>query len=213
MLIDHNRVFVCVYVSVTPFDRLVPDLSEDDYPSSKSDSSDQEDEQLARHPLHSLSSASPSHHRHQQQQKQQQHVHADLASTPSTTSASSSASATAISSPAAHAPSATAPVSKSSDEDDDIGDGLRTAIGVIGLGSGTAIVSHAVHLDRSAGSMATVGIAGGGGHQVERRRRKLPEIPKNRKCKFGLSVIFFVAYKLGINTILYVDNRNVYFVH
>lgn len=85
----------------------------------------------------------------------------------------------------------TSGVSKSSDEDDDdIGDGLRT-LGGVGGGVGVAIVateqlsttttvSSAPKIASHAANLTTVG---GIGPQVERRRRKLPEIPKNRKCE------------------------------
>lgn len=59
---------------------------------------------------------------------------------------------------------------KSSDEDDEIGDGLRTNVAST---IQTDSISHGTHLERS-GSMP----------QVERRRRKLPEIPKNKSIKF-----------------------------
>lgn len=60
---------------------------------------------------------------------------------------------------------------KSSDEDDEIGDGLRTNVApTIQMDTNSHGGSH---LERS-GSMP----------QVERRRRKLPEIPKNKSTKF-----------------------------
>lgn len=58
---------------------------------------------------------------------------------------------------------------KSSDEDDEIGDGLRTNVGSTIMQPEIVSHNHSGQLERS-GSMPT----------VERRRRKLPEIPKNK---------------------------------
>lgn len=112
-------------------------------------------------------------------------------------------------------------VSKSSDEDDEIGDGLRTiantgsvavvvgtasngaeassssngvganACGGVGVAQHT-IVSHAAHMQ-----------ATGGSGQVERRRRKLPEIPKNRKCK---RTTLYIRYVPLIRPLIYTQH-------
>lgn len=70
-------------------------------------------------------------------------------------------------------------LTKNRDEDDEIGDGLRMAAptcGPIGLAQASIIPTHSVHLERTSSLPFIPG-------QVERRRRKLPEIPKNKKCK------------------------------
>lgn len=138
------------------FNRLVPDLIDDDYPSSKSDSSDQEDDMTAR------------------------------------ASKALNAKNAALLSNGAKVTSGDQINGKSSDEDDEICDGLRTVNGqtkcedscqsivITTLESATipttvTIPSHAVHLERTSSLSFIPG-------QTERRRRKLPEIPKNKKC-------------------------------
>lgn len=145
------------YIYIYPFTSLVPDLIDDDYPSSKSDSSDQEEESSA-----------------------------------CTTKALNAKNAALLSN-GATANSGEHLNGKSSDEDDEICDGLRTiniqmnvedeshSIVITTLESSAIptteiIPSHAVHIDRNSSLAFVPG-------QVERRRRKLPEIPKNKKCK------------------------------
>lgn len=64
---------------------------------------------------------------------------------------------------------------QSNPEDDEIGDGLRTTSTVQSL-SDTIDFSQQNSADRTQQTPFTAA-------KVERRRRKLPEIPKNRKCK------------------------------
>lgn len=137
------------------FIRLVPDLNDDDYPSSKSDSSDQEDESMAKHA--------------------------------STTNALNAKNAALLANGATSA--IIEQSNKSSDDDDEICDGLRTfaptidasqsitltTLATVAPGA-TTIPSHAIHLERTSSLSFIPG-------QVERRRRKLPEIPKNKKCE------------------------------
>lgn len=104
---------------------IVPALDDEDYPSSKSDSSDQEDQ--------------PS---------------------PRTVSALQSAKNLTLNIKLGSA--------KTSDEDDEIGDGLRT--------TSVQPANTSTQLERT-NSLPFIP------QQVERRRRKLPEIPKNKKCK------------------------------
>lgn len=109
---------------------IVPDLNDEDYPSSKSDSSDQEDDAITKISKHMVIKTISS-------------------------------------------------VNKSSDEDDEIGDGLRTTTAVAATTitqPASIIPSHAAYLERTSSLPFILG-------QVERRRRKLPEIPKNKKCK------------------------------
>lgn len=156
--------YVCIWIllifrCIFRLSRLVPDLIDDDYPSSKSDSSDQEDESSAR-----------------------------------TTKALNAKNAALLSNGATTVTSSDHLKSKSSDEDDEICDGLRTINGqtkfedssqsivITTLDTSTVspavkIPSHAVHLDRISSMSFHPG-------QVERRRRKLPEIPKNKKCEY-----------------------------
>lgn len=62
--------------------------------------------------------------------------------------------------------------SNNNDEDDEIGDGLRT------IQPTTNIHTHlSNHLERTNSLPFIPG-------QVERRRRKLPEIPKNKRCMY-----------------------------
>lgn len=72
-------------------------------------------------------------------------------------------------------------------EDDELGDGLRTGptslnilqqeqTEVALIPSHTVQLAHSSHLARTSSLPWIPG--------VERRRRKLPEIPKNKKCKF-----------------------------
>lgn len=110
--------------------RIVPNLDEDS-PSSKSDSSDQEDGPvsitLLTQPL--------------------QHHHPKLVLNLKPFTAKSNSA-----------------------EDDEIGDGLRTVYPT------TATSKHASILERTNSLPFLPG-------SMERRRRKLPEIPKNKKCK------------------------------
>lgn len=101
-------------------------MDDDDYPSSKSDSSDQEDQPNSKTHVSSLQSA------------KNLTLNIKLGSV------------------------------KTSDEDDEIGDGLRT--------TSLQPSDSTTQLERT-NSLPFIP------QPVERRRRKLPEIPKNKKCK------------------------------
>lgn len=64
------------------------------------------------------------------------------------------------------------PITAKDDEDDEIGDGLRTGTGIQTV---TSKATHPLNLERT----NSLPFLPGG---VERRRRKLPEIPKTKKC-------------------------------
>ncbi len=101
-------------------------MDDEDYPSSKSDSSDQEDQPNPKTQVSALQSA------------KNLTLNIKLGS------------------------------AKTSDEDDEIGDGLRT--------TSLQPANSTTQLERT-NSLPFIP------QQVERRRRKLPEIPKNKKCK------------------------------
>lgn len=103
-------------------------MDDEDYPSSKSDSSDQEDQINTKTLVSNLQSA------------KNLTLNIKLGSI------------------------------KTGDEDDEIGDGLRTVSLQPNLNSTT-------QLERT-NSLPFIP------QQVERRRRKLPEIPKNKKCNY-----------------------------
>lgn len=77
-------------------------------------------------------------------------------------------------------------MNKSSDEDDD---GLRTTNPVAGstttVDSKIGVQQTDAHLERTNSLSFIPG-------QVERKRRKLPEIPKNKKCKFQIFYQFYI---------------------
>lgn len=168
------RFNICTHNVNAYFHRLVPDLTEDDYPSSKSDSSDQEDD--------------PHQTRHRSSIIAQHTPYALAGSVINNNHHKPAINGGATSVVGLLEPTSASAVSKSSDEDDDIGDGLqqlRAASGAAGSDAAvaghhqqSAVVSNVAHAERCG---AVPHLAGSG--QVERRRRKLPEIPKHRKCK------------------------------
>lgn len=132
-------VFVCIY-------RIVPNLDDDDSPTSKSDESN--DDEVIDLKSVQIGSTVPS------SMLIQNAVSKTLASLKCTLQGNT--------------------------EDDEIGDGLRTTAAMIA--SATPEISEFSQqnygTDRSVGQQPPPLFG-----KVERRRRKLPEIPKNRKCK------------------------------
>ena len=134
---------------------LVPDLDEDS-PSSKSDVSDQEDGQISVINLKTI---------------------AKVAVTAGTINTSASATITTTS--ASIQKTQLLSSSNSSAEDDELGDGLRSTTSGIGLPVHHGHVQHGGVPPQLARTNSLPYIPG----QTERRRRKLPEIPKNKKCE------------------------------
>lgn len=127
--------------------RLVPDIDEE-YPSSKSDSSDQEDEKLDF--LHNIQSQQP----------------------PSLTSVLSSQSASFI--------KATAGLNLCNNNNSSSTSGANYS-GLIIDGGGLSDVNETPTVNSEKQHIFSNSIGGNG---MERKRRKLPEIPKVKKSKF-----------------------------
>lgn len=75
-------------------------------------------------------------------------------------------------------------------EDDELGDGLRTGPSSLNKNQQQTDSGSATNLTQSSQLARTSSLPWIPG-QVERRRRKLPEIPKNRKCKISNQVNFY----------------------
>lgn len=102
----------------------------------------------------------------------------------------------------------------SNPEDDEIGDGLRTTTAPINatIENSQDFIKAPICDDQIQPGTALYSIASG--KVVERRRRKLPEIPKNKRCKSTNKILFhsitFLSHCFGISLIYWSGHFVIY---